>query len=90
MRHGTDQVAGWRLGLALGHQGIERVGHVDQVLLANVLGRRVQCRFDVATPVRPQGEIAALFPGVIEQYGQHAGGQFDGDAVNPIKFLTNR
>ena len=38
--------------------------------------------------VGPAGELAAIFEGKVEQRGQHAGGQFDRNGLDPVEGLT--
>ena len=90
MRHQRDEIGGRWQGLSFREQPVEIMGHVDQVLLAHILGGGVERGFDVAAPVRPQGQLATVLPGEIEQDGEHLGGQFDADGVNPIEFGVER
>jgi hypothetical protein len=89
MDHHRDQVGrGLLADLAL-PEIAEIGGAFEQDLAALGFPHRILGDLDIAGPVGPIGEQAAILPGEVEQDRQHLGGQLDRDAVDPVEFLAD-
>ena len=87
MRHQRDEIVLGRQCLALRHQPVEVMRHVEQMLVPDEVGFRDERLFDVAAPVRPERQQMPVRPGEIEQDGEHAGGQLDRDFFHPVELF---
>ena len=57
---------------------------------ARFIERAHRAKLGIARPVRPEGQQAAVFPGEAEQDGEHPGGEFDRDGIDPIEHFAAR
>ena len=90
MDHHRDEVALRRLAHPVHPQRLEILRHLAQDFPARIVQFTGQAQFHVASPVRPEGQEAAVFPRKAEQDCQHARGQFDRNLVDPVKLLAER
>ena len=90
MEHHRDQVGGWRFAGLRVPQRLEIGPHVVEMARPFGILDRILSHFDIARPVGPEGQQAAILPWEIKQYGEHLRGQFDRDPVDPVEALTPR
>ena len=90
MDHAADKVGRFAAIFALVPQTLEigtHFKHFCKPRLTCVFGTD---EFDVARPIGPFGQLAAVFPWEIKKQRQHLRGQFDGYQVDPIKRFAHR
>ena len=90
MDHAADKVGRFAAIFAFFPQILEigaHFKHFGKSRLTRLFGTE---QLDVARPIGPFGQLAAVFPWEIEQQRQHLCGQFDGYQVDPVKGFANR
>ena len=90
MGHDRQQVRPGGLGLAFVVEFLEAGGHFKDMPFAFCIERGIGADVDLGAPVRPGRQLAALFPGEIEQGGDHRRGERDRDRMDPVKRLAFR
>ena len=88
--HPADQVGRFALLRALRPQQLEIGRHFIQHSAPRFVEAARGRKLGIARPVGPVGQQVAVFPGKIEQDRQHAGGQRDGDRIDPVEHFAAR
>ena len=88
MDHHRDQVAGRLFAHPVHPQRLEIARHFLEDFPAGFIELAGKAQFDIAGPVRPEGQQAAIVPRKAEQDRQHSSGQFDRNLVDPVELLA--